>query len=418
MQQVCTQRCPSRSAASRSQFQLFSVVPASRARAPQLRVRADAAAPASGAANAPGKVVCIGEALFDLIADQKGVPREKVRSWKPYAGGAPCNVAVACSRLGLEVAFVTALGADKQGDELLALCKERGVNVDGVQRLADHPTRDVYVTRDDDGDREFAGFGLPGIGSEYADAHIDPERLPLDKITHGSVVVTGTLGLSYPTTALALRKAVKAAKGVGATVLIDVNWRPVFWEDGAAAKRVIMEYLQSADVIKLSDADLEALMDCSRTALVGLTGVWIVIGPATHMQGISLALALINPGAVAERFPNARGVLVTAGQEGASYSFRSPTKAEHSGVVPAFDVGVTDTTGAGDAFTAGFIYKMLQAGGLDAISANPRLLKEAVVFASAAGASTCTRAGAIESQPTLELVEDLFNTSAKWYNFW
>ncbi|PNW73509.1 hypothetical protein CHLRE_13g561850v5 [Chlamydomonas reinhardtii] len=394
MQQVCTQRCPSRSAASRSQFQLFSVVPASRARAPQLRVRADAAAPASGAANAPGKVVCIGEALFDLIADQKGVPREKVRSWKPYAGGAPCNVAVACSRLGLEVAFVTALGADKQGDELLALCKERGVNVDGVQRLADHPTRDVYVTRDDDGDREFAGFGLPGIGSEYADAHIDPERLPLDKITHGSVVVTGTLGLSYPTTALALRKAVKAAKGVGATVLIDVNWRPVFWEDGAAAKRVIMEYLQSADVIKLSDADLEALM------------------------GISLALALINPGAVAERFPNARGVLVTAGQEGASYSFRSPTKAEHSGVVPAFDVGVTDTTGAGDAFTAGFIYKMLQAGGLDAISANPRLLKEAVVFASAAGASTCTRAGAIESQPTLELVEDLFNTSAKWYNFW
>lgn len=62
---------------------------------------------------------------------------------------------------------------------------ERGVNVDGVQRLADHPTRDVYVTRDDDGDREFAGFGLPGIGSEYADAHIDPERLPLDKITVG-----------------------------------------------------------------------------------------------------------------------------------------------------------------------------------------------------------------------------------------
>lgn len=40
------------------------------------------------------------------------------------------------------------------------------------------------------------------------------------------------------------------------------------------------------------------------------------------------------------------------------------------------------------------------------------------MFASAAGASTCTRAGAIESQPTLELVEDLFNTSAKWYNFW
>lgn len=84
MQQVCTQRCPSRSAASRSQFQLFSVVPASRARAPQLRVRADAAAPASGAANAPGKVVCIGEALFgeSCVATELG-------SW---GAGLPCPV--------------------------------------------------------------------------------------------------------------------------------------------------------------------------------------------------------------------------------------------------------------------------------------------------------------------------------------
>ncbi|PNH05615.1 Fructokinase-2, partial [Tetrabaena socialis] len=81
-------------------------------------------------------------------------------------------------------------------------------------------------------------------------------------------------------------------------------------------------------------------------------------------------------------------------------------------------VGVTDTTGAGDAFTAGFLYKLLQAGGLDALSANPRLLKEAVVFASAAGASTTTRAGAIEGQPTLEMVEELFETSKDWYNFW
>lgn len=80
---------------------------------------------------------------------------------------------------------------------------------------------------------------------KYAILHYPPSLQHSSVFSqHGSVVVTGTLGLSYPTTALALRKAVKAAKGVGATVLIDVNWRPVFWEDGAAAKRVIMEYLQ------------------------------------------------------------------------------------------------------------------------------------------------------------------------------
>ncbi len=60
----------------------------------------------------------------------------------------------------------------------------------------------------------------------------------------------------------------------------------------------------------------------------------------------------------------------------------------------------------------------VQAGGLDALSANPKLLKEAVVFASAAGAVTCTRPGAIEAQPTRELVEALYESSRAWYRFW
>lgn len=59
----------------------------------------------------------------DLIADQKGLPREKVKSWKPYAGGAPCNVATAAARLGLDVTFMTALGDDEAGEKLLAVCQ-------------------------------------------------------------------------------------------------------------------------------------------------------------------------------------------------------------------------------------------------------------------------------------------------------
>ena len=56
------------------------------------------------------RVVCIGEALFDCLADQVGAPREKVESWTPYPGGAPLNVATACTQLGVPAALVTCIG--------------------------------------------------------------------------------------------------------------------------------------------------------------------------------------------------------------------------------------------------------------------------------------------------------------------
>ncbi len=76
-------------------------------------------------------------ARADLIADQQGLSREEVKSWTPYAGGAPCNVATALGKLGQEVLFVTALGKDKRGDELCDLIKsEEPLHSDTLS----HPT--------------------------------------------------------------------------------------------------------------------------------------------------------------------------------------------------------------------------------------------------------------------------------------
>lgn len=65
-----------------------------------------------------------------------------------------------------------------------------------------------------------------------------------------------------------------------------------------------------------------------------------------------------NPLQVAALLPNALGVLATAGGDGAAYCFHAPGKGQASGLVPVFDIEVVDTTGAGDAFTAGFVYKV------------------------------------------------------------
>ncbi|MCG8340511.1 MAG: PfkB family carbohydrate kinase, partial [Cytophagales bacterium] len=59
----------------------------------------------------------------DLLADQVDLAREDVKTWDPKPGGAPCNVAAALAKLGVDVAFVSAIGMDGRGDELLHLLK-------------------------------------------------------------------------------------------------------------------------------------------------------------------------------------------------------------------------------------------------------------------------------------------------------
>ncbi|GAX78109.1 hypothetical protein CEUSTIGMA_g5551.t1 [Chlamydomonas eustigma] len=400
------------------------------------------------------RVVCVGESLFDLISDQPGLPRDQVTSWSPYAGGAPCNVATALAKLGVSVSFLTALGIDERGDQIMNILKESGVQTEAVQRI-EKATRDVYVIRDLKGDREFAGFGLPT--DTYADCFLDASQVPVADIEGCDVLVTGTLGLAYPSTRAAMERAVQTAQSSPTCkVMVDVNWRPVFWSDTEQATRdVILKYLSEADLIKMSDADLIWLLD------------------------IDLTTALINPCVVAKCFPKAAGVLITAGAEGAAYCFKSshctasstspqrppaegPSQASSAassaasaslprlevsamdkpdqirevsynvdgpiisqeesyftGFVPTHKVHTVDTTGAGDAFTAGFVYHLLRANGLEALRVDAKKLKEAVVFAAACGALTTTKKGAIEGQPNLSEAQGLYEISKNsWYNFW
>jgi fructokinase len=312
-------------------------------------------------------VLCVGEILFDNLADQVGKPLAEVTSWTPYPGGAPANVACALVKLGTPAAFVGCVGQDDGGVALVKLLTALSVNCDGLQQHPTAPTRTVYVTRTESGDRVFAGFG-PYDTAAFADTRLSAEDLPQSLFEGAKFLVTGTLELAYPESHDALFRAVELAHGQSCKIVVDVNWRPVFWRNPELAQPLITELLGHADFIKLTDDEAE----------------WLF--------GSSDLERIVNA------FPQVQGVLITAGEKGCSYWLRGNT-----GQIPAFSVEVVDTTGAGDAFLAGFLHQLSVNPPLDLN--DPLQAEQAVRFASAVGAITTLQSGAIAAQPTPQAVE-------------
>ncbi len=312
-------------------------------------------------------VLCIGEILFDNLADQVGMSLAEVTSWTPYPGGAPANVACALTKLGTPSAFVGCVGRDDGGAALGELLADLSVNCDGLQHHPTAPTRTVYVTRTEAGDRVFAGFGSYDT-ADFADTRLSADNLPKSVFQGAKFLVTGTLELAYPESHDALYRAVELAQVQLCKIVVDVNWRPVFWSSSDRAQPLITDLLSHADFIKLTDEEAEWFFGSSDLENIVAT------------------------------YPKVQGVLITAGERGCYYWLQGNT-----GHVPAFPVEVVDTTGAGDAFLAGFLHRLSATPAPDL--RDPLQAEQVVRFASAVGALTTLQSGAIAAQPTLQAVE-------------
>ena len=312
-------------------------------------------------------MLCLGEILFDLIADDAGLPVEQVKTWTAYPGGAPANVATALQKLGTPAGFIGCVGSDERGEELVQLLQSTGVDTQGIQRHETAPTRQVYVTRTQTGDREFAGFGDRAT-TEFADTHLQADQLPASLFEDADFLVLGTLELAYPDTRAAIERALSLAEDYTLKIVVDVNWRRMFWPNLNEAQPLIRRLIERVDFLKLSEEEADWLFH------------------TTAPQAISYQLSDLE------------GVLVTAGTKGCAYYL-----SENAGRSPAFSVTTEDTTGAGDAFLAGFLHQLCQRGiqGLG----KPSIAREIVTYANAVGSMTTLRPGAIASQPTAAEVD-------------
>jgi fructokinase len=310
-------------------------------------------------------VTALGEVLIDFTPS--GYSDKGHVLFETNPGGAPANVLVALSRLNKKTAFIGKVGHDQFGHILKGVLEEQKIDTNNLLFSETVNTTLAFVHLDKKGDRSFSFYRNPGADIMLEKEEIDEETIKQSRIFH-----FGSLSLTNEPAATATFTALEYAKKHNVPISYDPNLRIPLWKSLEDAKRQIFKGFEYADIVKISEEELEFL-----------TGYRDVIKGTEVLQ---------------EQFGTAV-IFVTLGAEGCFY--RSKNAYGHK---EGFQVNVADTTGAGDAFVGGVLYHILEMNkpleGLHAAD-----FEKMVTFANAVGALTTKGKGGIPSIPTMEQVE-------------
>ncbi len=308
-------------------------------------------------------VVALGELLVDFTAlgtDQNGYP-----TMAGHPGGAPSNFLAALSRYGAGTALLGKVGADHFGSLLLETLRQAGVDTSGVLTDPSVFTTLAFVTLDGQGNRSFSFARKPG-----ADTQLHWEEIDKSLIDDARVFHFGTLSLTDEPVRAATRKAVAYAKEHGKLITCDPNLRLPLWPNEEAAKEQMLWSLHQADVVKISDNEVEFLWNCTPEE-----------GADKLLQefGVSLAMVTLGPDGCLLKTKNA--------------SFRAVCPKVHP----------IDTTGAGDIFGGSAVARLLELEKpIDALTEAD--LAYIGRFAAAAASLSTEASGGIPSIPEKEAV--------------
>ncbi|GER32729.1 pfkB-like carbohydrate kinase family protein [Striga asiatica] len=323
----------------------------------------------SNGGSGKGLIVSFGEMLIDFVPTVSGVSLAEAPGFLKKPGGAPANVAIAVARLGGRSAFVGKLGDDDFGHMLAGILKDNGVCADGVNFDKGARTALAFVTLRADGEREFMFYRNPS-----ADMLLTPDELNLGVIRSAKVFHYGSISLIVEPCRSAHLKAMDEAKAAGALLSYDPNLRLPLWPSAEYAKEQIMSIWNKADIIKISDVELEFLTGSNKIDDESALSLW---------------------------HPNLQLLLLTLGDKGCKYYTKN-----FRGSISGHPVKTVDTTGAGDSFVGAILGKIVDD---HALIHDETRLKEALTYACACGAITTTKKGAIPALPTHDEVLTLFN---------
>ncbi len=313
-------------------------------------------------------LVTMGRTGVDIYPLDHAVPLEEVRTFEKFLGGSATNVAVAAARHGLDAALVTKTGADAFGRYVRAEAGRLGVAVEHITPLAGEgpPTPVTFCEVHPPDDFPLYFYRYPTA----PDLMLTEADLPLAEIREARVFwITGT-GLCREPSRATHHRAL-AERGRARHTVLDLDYRPMFWEHPEEATREVSAALEQVTIAIGNQEECEIAVgesDPHRAA------------DALLERGLELAVVKQGP----------KGVLAATREERVE--------------VPPHEVEVVNGLGAGDAFGGALVHGLLRGAGL----------REMLEFANVAGAIVASRLECSTAMPTTAEVEaDLARWRAK-----
>lgn len=333
-------------------------------------------------------ILTMGRASIDLYSNDIGAPFVEISSFAAYVGGCPTNISVGTQRLGLRSALLTGVGDDVVGDFILHFLQREGVETRYIA-LKGGQRSSAVVLGIEPPDR----FPLVFYRDNCADIALTIDDALAAPIAHSKVLlITGT-GLSKEPSRSATIFAAEQARQRGATVVLDIDFRPDQWHDVRAFGTTIRSVLPLVNLVIGTEDEINAAM-LTDPAQINLTHSQI---SDAHVAGDVAAavesLLGFGPQALLQK-RGAHGVRV----------HRSPSAKIAPLDVPGFPVAVQNILGAGDAFAAGFLYGYVK--GWD--------WYKAARLGNACGAIVVTKHGCANFMPTYAEVMAFVEQHGGW----
>ena len=305
------------------------------------------------------KILCIGEALIDMICTDKGKPLSEGDNFLKKPGGAPTNVAAAIAALGGKVELAAKVGVDPFGKHLIDVMHSFGVSTKWMLQDENYFTTFAFVSLMENGERDF--YFNRGADSQLNRDEVDAINLDEFSIVHfGSATgfLPGPLQAAYQSL---LQKSLQQEIFIS----FDPNYRSLlFQNDKQSFIDQSWNFLDSCHFFKVSDE--EAMM---------LTGRQTVTDAAADFLERTNSVFAI-----------------TIGKEGTLLGVHGKTE-----IIPSIKITPVDTTGAGDAFVGALLYQLSDKSLPEIKSLTTGEWETIISNGNKAGARTCEYLGAMEA---------------------